>query len=229
MGGNETRDFNGFITQDGEVISIQDTERVSAIFLKTADVQSAVDCLWQLTKDCVDSGYFRAACKYIEKILPLVDDFGHKAECFLKMGQILERAEDYQAAEEAYSRAFELPCEQDTTWYFLNNNRAFCLIKTERCAEAVKFCRAAIRIEPKRYNAHKNLGLALQSLGRFKEAAKRFIRATKLHPEDARALAHLDDLYRNHREIVDEIPDFLAKLLACHERVQRKIGESPVQ
>ena len=36
MGGNEVRDFNGFITQDGELISIQDTERVSAIFLKTA-------------------------------------------------------------------------------------------------------------------------------------------------------------------------------------------------
>ena len=74
MGGNEVRDFNGFITQDGEMISIQDTERVSAIFLKTADVDSAVGCLWQLAIDCIEAGYFIPACKYIEKILPLVDD-----------------------------------------------------------------------------------------------------------------------------------------------------------
>jgi tetratricopeptide (TPR) repeat protein len=229
MGGNDVRDFNGFITQDGEMISIQDTERVSAIFLRTADVHSAVGCLWQLVMDCVEAGYFSAACKYIDKILPLVDDPVDKAECFLKMGQTLEQAGDFAAAAEAYARAFELPREQSSTWYFLNNNRAYCLIQTGRCKEAEQFCRDAIRLEPKRQNAHKNLGLALQHLGRIGEAAKSFIRATKLRPDDARALALLDELYRRHREIVDEFPDFPAQLLVCHEMVQRKTGELPVQ
>ena len=154
MGGNEVRDFNGFITQDGEMISIQDTERVSAIFLKTADVDSAVGCLWQLATDCIEAGYFIASCKYIEKILPLVDAPADKAECFLKMGQSLEQVNDYGAAGEAYARAFDLPREQNTTWYFLNNNRAYCLIRTGHCAEAEQYCRAAIRMEPKRHNAH---------------------------------------------------------------------------
>lgn len=229
MGGNEARDFNGFITQDGEMISIQDTERVSAIFLRTTDVHSAVGCLWQLVMDCVEAGYFSAACKYIEKILQLVDDPVDKAECFLKMGQTLEQAMDYAAAAEAYARAFDLPQERNATWYFLNNNRAYCLIQMGRSAEAESFCRAAIRMEPKRQNAHKNLGAALQNLGRIGEAAKSFIRATKLHPGDARALALLDELYRRHREIVNEFPDFPAQLLACHERVQRKSGELSVQ
>jgi len=229
MSGNEARDFNGFITQDGEMISIQDTERVSAIFLRTADVQSAVGSLWQLVMDCIEAGYFSAACKYIEKILPLVDDPVDKADCFLKMGQALEQARDYEAAAEAYARAFDLPREQNATWYFLNNNRAYCLIQTGRCAEAEPFCRAAIRIEPKRQNAHKNLGTVLQNLGRIGEAAKCFIRATKLRPDDARALALLDELYRCHRDIMNDLPDFPAQLLACHELVQRKRGELPVQ
>lgn len=229
MGGNEVRDFNGFITQDGEMISIQDTERVSAIFLRTADVHSAVGCLWRLAMDCVEAGYFNAACKYIEKILPLVDDPFDKAECFLKMGQALEQASDYAAALEAYARAFDLPREPNETWYFLNNNRAYCLIQAGRCGEAEQFCRDAIRLEPKRQNAHKNLGIALQNLGRIGEAAKSFIRATKLRPDDARALALLDELYRSHREIVDELPNFTAQLLTCHELVQRKAGEISVQ
>jgi tetratricopeptide (TPR) repeat protein len=211
------------------MISIQDTERVSAIFLKTADVHSAVESLWQLTMDCVEAGYFSAACKYIEKVLPLVDDPGDQAECFLKLGQALEQLRDYAEAAEAYARAFDLPREQNTTWYFLNNNRAYCLIQTGRSAEAEQFCRAAIRIEPKRHNAHKNLGIVLQDLGRIGEAAKTFIRATKLRPEDGRALALLDELYRSHREFLDELPDFPAQLFACHELVQRKTGELPVQ
>ena len=229
MGGNEVRGFNGFITQDGEMISIQDTERVSAIFLKTADVDSAVGCLWQLAIDCIEACYFIPACKYIEKILPLVDAPADKAECFLKMGQSLEQLKDYGAAEEAYARAFDLPREQNNTWYFLNNNRAYCLIRTGHCAEAEQFCRAAIRMEPKRHNAHKNLGIALQALDRFGEAAKSFIRATKLRPEDSRALMLLDELYRGHREIVDELPDFTTQLLACHELVQRTMGEYSLQ
>ena len=94
-----------------------------------------------------------------------MDDPCDKAECFLKMGQSLEQVKDYTAAGEAYARAFDLPLEQNATWYFLNNNRAYCLIRTGRCAEAEQFCRAAIRIEPKRQNAHKNLGIALQNLG----------------------------------------------------------------
>jgi tetratricopeptide (TPR) repeat protein len=179
--------------------------------------------------DCIEAGYFSAACKYIEKILPLVDAFSDKAECFLKMGQALEQVRDYAAAQEAYARAFDFPREENTTWYFLNNNRAYCLIQTGRCTEAEPFCRAAIRIEPKRHNAHKNLGIALQSLGRLGEAVKSFIRATKLRPEDVRALALLDELFRCHREIVDEVPDFPAKLLACHELVQRTAGKPTVQ
>jgi tetratricopeptide (TPR) repeat protein len=229
MGGNEVRDFNGFITQDGEMISIQDTERVSAIFLKTADVDSAVGCLWQLAIDCIEAGYFIPACKYIEKILPLVDAPADKAECFLKMGQSLEQAKDYGAAEEAYARAFDLPLEQNATWYFLNNNRAYCLIRTGRCAKAEQFCRAAIRMEPKRHNGHKNLGMALQALDRFGEAAKSFIRATKLRPEDPRALMLLDELFSRHREIVDELPNFTTQLLACHELVQRTTGAPSLQ
>jgi tetratricopeptide (TPR) repeat protein len=229
MGGNEVRDFNGFITQDGEMISIQDTERVSAIFLKTADVDSAVGCLWQLAIDCIEAGYFIPACKYIEKILPLVDAPADKAECFLKMGQALEQVNDYGAAGEAYARAFDLPLEKNATWYLLNNNRAYCLIRTGRCAEAEQFCRAAIRMEPKRHNAHKNLGIALQAIDRFSEAAKSFIRATKLRPEDSRALMLLDELFREHREIVDELPDFTTQLLACHELVQRTTGAPSLQ
>ncbi len=45
---NEDAGFDGFITRDGELVSIQETEKVSAIFLKTEDLDHAVGILWHL-------------------------------------------------------------------------------------------------------------------------------------------------------------------------------------
>ncbi len=225
----EDEDFDGFITREGERISIKDADRISAIFLETADIKGAVECLCQLAKECCGAGHFDAALTYIKKVLPLVDAPGQKAECFLRMGLVFEAIGDYKAAEEAYSRSFDLPQEQNTTWYFLNNNRGFCLNQTGRYREAERYCRAAITIEPDRHNAHKNLGVALAGLGRYAEAAKRYIRATKLCPADSRAMSLLDELFACHKEIVQDIPDFLAQLLECHELVQKANGGPSLQ
>jgi tetratricopeptide (TPR) repeat protein len=226
---DDDRDFDGFITNDGEMISIKDADRVSAIFLRTKDVESAVGCLWNLAVECIESGYFNAACQYIKKVLPLVEHPDDKAECFLKMGSAMELLRDYVEAEKAYSQAFDLPQERNATWYFLNNNRAYCLNQAGRYQEAEQYCRAAIRIDPRRHNAHKNLGVVLEKIGRIREASKHFIRATRLCPADSRALAHLDELFARHREIIREMPDFPAQLLKCHELVQKRKGTFRIQ
>ena len=159
MGGNEVRDFNGFITQDGEMISIQDTERASAIFLKTADVDSAVGCLWQLAIDCIEAGYFIPACKYIEKILPLVDAPADKAECFLKMGQSLEQVKDYGRLERHTRGRSDLPREQNATR--ATSSTRSCWIAESvpgRCAGGGAVLRVAIRMELKRHNCPQKPG-----------------------------------------------------------------------
>ena len=126
-----------------------------------------------------------------------------------------------QAALEAYSRAFELPQEQNENWYFLHNNFGYCLNQVGKYQEAEKYCRAAMDIEPGRHNAWKNLGIALQGQGLYAEAAKNLILATKLCPADSRALAHLEDLIAGHREILEEIPDLLTQLCECDEAVEQ--------
>jgi tetratricopeptide (TPR) repeat protein len=226
---NDNVRLDGFITPDGEKVSLKDTERLSAIFLKTTQLHRAVECLWNLVTQCMDAGYFGAAFKYIEKIVPLVDSPDHKAKCFLKMGQAMEHLEDYASALEAYARAFDLPRQRDTTWYFLNNNRAYCLNQLGCHEAADKFCRAAIAIEPRRHNAHKNLGIALSHLGRYADAAKCFVRATKLCPTDVRALAHLDELFAHHKEILGQIRNFPEQFIKCHELVRHAKGRATLQ
>lgn len=85
----------------------------------------------------------------------------------------------------------------------------YCLNKLGRHSEAEEYCRAAIEINPNRYNAHKNRGLSLQHQSRHAEAARSFILATKLCPEDGRALEHLRDLISAHPEIAEDIPELM--------------------
>ena len=217
---NEENDYDGFITEDGTMIPLEDVEKVSALFLQTAPVDDAVAMLRRLASDCLDMGRLDAARGYSEKILLLVDSPEEKAECFLLMGGAFENLSRYTEAEEAYARAFDLPQESNSIWYFLNNNRGYCLNRVGRHKEAAVFCLDAIRIDPDRHNAYKNLGIALMHLGRYAEAAQNLVRATELCPADPRALAVLNEIYAGHKERVPELPDFPAELFRCHELVQ---------
>jgi len=223
MGETESYDdFDGFITPDGEMVPIQDADRMFSVIVKDRESRDEItEILWSVAVECWNSSYFKAAYDYFEKILSLSGAPHEKTACLLNMGNAMEQLSDYQAALEAYSRAFELPQEQNENWYFLNNNFGYCLNQVGKYQEAEKYCRAAMDIEPGRHNAWKNLGIALQGQGLYAEAAKNLIHATKLCPIDCRALAHLEDLIAGHREILEEIPDLLTQLCECDEAVEQ--------
>jgi len=56
-------------------------------------------------------------------------------------------------------------------------------------------------------------------LGRHVEAATSFIQATRMDAADGRSLDRLKQLFREHPEIANEIPDFDTLLAACKEAV----------
>jgi tetratricopeptide (TPR) repeat protein len=207
-------DFDGFILPNGEMVSIKDADRMFSFFIKRNEDQGTIkQSLWALALECVEKNYYKAAYDYFEKILLLADAPGEKADCLLRMGLAMEAVRDYKAALDVYSRGLDLPQESKEIWYFLTNNSGYCLNQIERHQEAEAYCLAAIKIEPARHNAYKNLGIALQNQGRLVEAAQNFMQATKLCPRDTRALAHLEALVACHREN----PILLELLHECHE------------
>ena len=80
-------------------------------------------------------------------------------------------------------------------------------------------CREAIKVDPKRCNAHKNCGLAEQGLGRFRKAARCFVAATDANARDPRSLDHLEELLETHPELRDE---FEGELQRCRRAVLRE-------
>ena len=115
----------------------------------------------------------------------------------------------------------DLPPERNDDWYFLCNNLGYCLNQFGRHAEATSFCRAAIEINPKRHNAYKNLGVALQGQGEYSKAADAYIEATRICPRDGRALNHLEEMVSREKERILDINDILVELKKCRELVNR--------
>ncbi len=222
--------FEGFIAPEGELVSIEDVDRILSVLTKhTENIHEIVQSLWAFAGECSQAGYFNAAIGYYEKIFLLVDKPGEKAECLLAMGQVWERAGDYQSALDVYSRAFELPQKPDIVWYFLHNNSAFCQNLEGRHQEAEVHCRAAIEIDPDRFNARKNLALAVQGMGRYAEAAKSFVDAIMACPGDHRALGHLEDLIAAYPDILEQEPGLLEQLRKCYAAVKSIRGKTRIQ
>jgi Flp pilus assembly protein TadD len=114
-----------------------------------------------------------------------------------------------------YARGLALRAAAVDVGYFLHNNRGYCLNLLGRHADAEVHTRAAIAIDPKRHNAHKNLGLALAGQGRFGEAARALLEADCCCPPDTRARGHLTELLAKNPELLAADP---ALANACRDR-----------
>ena len=132
----------GVITPDGELVSIDDTDRIISVVVKGAEnPDDTVRILREFALACFERGHFEACCAYLEKAFPLVEKEGDQAKCLFAIGLTKERLGDDKAAMETYARAFDLPQEQNETWYVLNNNLAYFLNQEGRHEEAERHCR----------------------------------------------------------------------------------------
>jgi len=144
-----------------------------------------------------------------------------RARRYLLLGSVSESARRYDLAATLYSGGVKLEPTAWEIWYWLNNNLGYSLNRLGRFQESARLCRAAIRADPVRHNAYKNLGIALQGEGLFAEAADAFITAIRLAPGDRRAFDYLEALVAEHREavaaVIADIDAVLERFRVCVE------------
>lgn len=168
-----------------------------------------------------DLGLDEAASASFRRALGFAGSDSEKAFLLVGIGLTCERLCDYSGAQEAYAGALALRSAPEEPRYWANNNLAYCLNVTGRCAEAEPYCRAALAIDPNRHNAHKNLGLSLQGQGKLVQAALSFVRAAQMYPADVRALSHLECLVRDNPVLLAERPDLREGLDLCRRLAGR--------
>ena len=204
---------------DGRRLSEGEIEKRLLQKLRTCEdeIQKA---LWEVGRFYQATGRAERASAYLERLIEPTDDPEQKAFQYLTKGQTMERMGDYKSAIAFYARALPMEPMDKAVWYLINNNLGYCLNVFEEYERAEEYCRTAIRIDPDRHNAYKNLGISLHGRRRFGEAAKALITAVKVNPCDPRALGILEDLLDQHPEIREDIPAIADQVQACKSSVE---------
>jgi tetratricopeptide (TPR) repeat protein len=172
--------------------------------------------MWALAQFYKDSGKIDQAFERLRQLLDGATDLEAKARIVLALGQTAEASSDYELAARFYRQALSLEPSVTDTWYFIHNNLGFSLNQLGRFSDGERCCRQAIAINPQRSNGYKNLGLALQGLGVYRQAAEAFVAATQANASDNRSLGHLEALLEAHPELEF---DLAGALECCRQAV----------
>jgi tetratricopeptide (TPR) repeat protein len=124
----------------------------------------------------------------------------------LTLGSDAEKNRDYGQAVKYYLKGLENypnPEDKDTA-YFLHNNAGFGFNMIGDYVSGADYCKTAIEIDPARHNAYKNLGISMEGMGNYIEAAQSYIMATKTCPQDKRAYTLLKDLLAKRPELLEK-------------------------
>ena len=160
-------------------------------------------------------GKYARAQKRYEQVLAVAESPALRAYCMLSIGRLYEQRQEWQAALDWYLRAFAMDQEIDEVWYFISNNAGYCMNRLGRHREAEAMCRIATGILPDLPNAWKNLGVALEGLCRWSDAAASYLIASECWPEDTRALNLLERLLAERPEAGAGVQNFAARLAEC--------------
>jgi tetratricopeptide (TPR) repeat protein len=98
------------------------------------------------------------------------------------------------------------------TLYFAFDNTAKCLLKLGLPQAAAAQCSRAISVDPRRHNAYKNLGLALEAQDKTSAAAVAYLDATDRYGSDARALELLEGLLQREPTLLHRIPHLAGRI-----------------
>ncbi|HET9253457.1 MAG TPA: tetratricopeptide repeat protein [Candidatus Eisenbacteria bacterium] len=154
-------------------------------------------------------GSRHSALRELQRMLSHATDAATRVRCYFKAGQLRERMQEWDAARSCYEEAVARVSEGDGDAYLALNNLAYCQNRLRRHDDAEQSCRRAISIDPSLFHAHKNLGIALEALGRFAEAADSYHRAFQAAPHEQVAFRRLRFLLARHPEIRTDRPDVL--------------------
>jgi tetratricopeptide (TPR) repeat protein len=211
---------------EGRPVTAAEAENILLDRLTASD-GSDINALYQLAALYSRNGLIDQAEECVHRLLEINQEPGGAAVHFLQLGQLGEKTGAYEYAAKHYLRGLEAGPVDTHTRYFLRNNLGYTLNQLGRFAEAEPLLREAIQVDPERTNAYKNLGLCLWGLERHVEAAVCFINATRVNAADSRSLHHLQQLFAQHPEIANSIPDFDTLLSACRGAVSEAARHRP--
>jgi len=202
------------------IIDIEKAEQAARDRLSRAEtLDDKISALQEISVIYAYDERHEEALDLVEKYIDCEKDLAFKIELVLVQGKLSEQIGDYDRAIKYYQKALGYGLQEDVDYYFIYNNLGYCNNFKEDFKKAEKCCLKAIRIDRKRYNAWKNLGVSMECRGRYRESAKYFMLAANLSKGETRSMMHLHRLLKRRPELRQEMPSLVAELKNGHSGI----------
>jgi tetratricopeptide (TPR) repeat protein len=211
---------------DGRAVTAEEYEREILERLEK-DSASRKQSLWDLSVLYGSTGRQEKCLECLKKLALLTDGPEERAQCYLAIGAQRERVDDFEGAVSYYRAAFGMEPQSTDAWYWINNNLGYSLVQLGQCHEAEAYLHNAVAIDQTRPNAYKNLRLASLGQNRLEAAIDYFVRATQANASDGRSLGHLEQLVREHPELLDKVPNLEGTIEDCRIAVGQAVAVQP--
>ncbi len=140
-----------------------------------------------------------------EQLLKQAVDGRCDARAFLALGGLYGAEQRWALAEDALKSALQIEPDNVDVLITLSNTltrQASGLVSSAKFAEAERYARRAVFLNPKSADANQQLGEALETLGNIsRETQAYYEQATRLAPNSASAFAHLSRILRRNGKI----------------------------
>jgi len=181
------------------------------------DKEEIGECLMYLGERCLDNMRFDTAQIYFENLVELVSANDQKAKCHFLMGMTNECKEDFESAIKWYEKSLSFKAHFDQhILYSLYNNLAKCLNQVKRYREALTCCQSAIAICRDSSDAQMTLGIALEGLGQYAEAANSYMISLNISPSNREAFRCLQNIIAEYPEVL-EVKGMRSRVDSCRE------------
>ncbi len=167
-----------FVLPNGETISADLVEADPWARITTCEEALEV-AVWQLARFYSAVWRYEEATACVERGIAGTQDPAKHGAVHLRLGQLLKQRDWCAEGEAVYARGLEFPSASTNVSYLPHKHRGSCPDILGRHAEAEFHCGPAVGINPRRHNAHKNLGLAPVGQKRYGEGARSLLEADR--------------------------------------------------
>ena|GEM_PF-1414785 len=156
----------------------------------------------------------------IRNFLSHTGNLESQAKAFWMLGVEAEQRMDWTGAIDCYQVVLRIQPADPLSRYFSTHNMAFALIQLKRFEEAVPYAEAAIRLNEGWPFGYHTLGVALNQLGKYPEAAYAFLTAIwKGGQKSNDSWRHLQAMLGAHPDVLVAVP----RLAGDVEQVRRAL------
>jgi tetratricopeptide (TPR) repeat protein len=209
------------ILRESVIYWVSDERRNWAVTALRAAVsgEEKLAALEILLKVCITQSSFEEGLGMIDRVISDFDMRRYRVQLYFRAGEMSEGFYDYKRATGYYARSLASLIRSKEQHLAAANKLGFCSLYETEFQQAEEWCRWAIKLDSRSWEAWKNLGVSLEHQALIEEAFLAYFKAVFLSRGRVVPVMHITRLSQRHPGIIPDVGGLRSKIYRDYELI----------